>query len=215
VSLPKAIVDQILAEMDRRQRHRHDSREGCRGINTDMQIVSRVPMLPPFKVRSRALVRNLNVELLQGRMAQQIIDDTPIHDMITKHSKSGLTPGQFLRATGATAFDFEAVPFSVAGVVLNPSAAINVIAWRAPFICTVTAVKGYRVGGTGATINARKNGASNHLASDLSLTSADTWMDGGSVQNTDYAAGDKLEIMLVSISGTPTQIAIQVEFTRP
>jgi hypothetical protein len=89
------------------------------------------------------------------------------------------------------------------------------IVWRAPYDCTVTNVRGYRVGGTGATVNARKNGASNHLASDLSLTSADTWMDGGSVQNTAYAAGDKMEIGVQSAAGTPTQIAVQIDLTRP
>lgn len=104
---------------------------------------------------------------------------------------------------------------SKGGVVLSPAAAINVIIWRAPFACTVTNVRGYRVGGTGATINARLNGASNHLASDLSLTSADTWMDGGAVQNTAYAAGDKLEIMVVTLAGSPTQVGVQVDFTRP
>jgi len=122
--------------------------------------------------------------------------------------------GQFIiMVSGAPAWS--AIPFSVGGPILGPAGAINVIAWRAPFACTVTNVRGYRVGGTGATINARKNGSLNHLASNLSLTSADTWMDGGSVQNTSYAAGDKLELMVVSISGAPTQIAIQVDFTRP
>jgi hypothetical protein len=99
------------------------------------------------------------------------------------------------------------------GAVLTPTVAINIITWRAPFACTVTNVRGYRVGGTGATINARRNGADNHLASALSLTSADTWMDGGAVQNTAYVAGDKLEIMIVTVGGTPAQIAVQVDFT--
>jgi len=95
------------------------------------------------------------------------------------------------------------------------NAALNIIVWRAPFACTVTNVRGYRVGGTGATINARLNGSSNHLASALSLTSADTWMDGGAVQNIAFAAGDKLEIMVVSTAGTVTQLAIQIDFTKP
>lgn len=94
------------------------------------------------------------------------------------------------------------------------SSAVNIISWRAPFACTVTNVRGYRVGGSGATINARKNGTDNHLASALSLTGADSWMDGGAVQNTSYAAGDKMEIMLVSATGSPTQISILVEFTK-
>ncbi len=106
------------------------------------------------------------------------------------------------------------VIFNVGGVLLSPTGAINVIVWYVPFACTVTNVRGYRVGGTGATINARKNGSSNHLASALSLTSADAWMDGGSVQNTAYVATDKLEIMVVSVAGSPTQIAVQVDLTR-
>ena len=104
--------------------------------------------------------------------------------------------------------------FSKGGAVLDPDAR-NIVIWRAPFACTVTNVRGYRVGGTGATVNARKNGTLTHKSADLSLTSADTWMNGGAVQNTAYAVGDKLEIMLVTLTGTPTQVAVQVDFTRP
>lgn len=98
------------------------------------------------------------------------------------------------------------------GTVILPSGAINVIVWEAPFSCTVKTVKGYRVGGTGATINARRNGVDTHLSSALSLTSANTWMDGGAVQNTAYVAGNRLEIMIVTVTGSPTQIAVQVDF---
>jgi len=108
--------------------------------------------------------------------------------------------------------------FERGGIVVNSNgltAAINIIAWEAPFACTVTAIRGYRVGGTGATVNARKNGSSNHLASNLSLTSANTWMDGGSVQNEVYAVGDKLEIMVVTVTGSPTQVGVQLNFVRP
>ena len=93
--------------------------------------------------------------------------------------------------------------------------AINIIAWSARYPATVTNVRGYRVGGTGATINARRNGASNHLSSALSLTSADTWQDGGAVQNTAYVADDKLQFMIVTVTGSPTQVAVQVDYTRP
>jgi hypothetical protein len=130
------------------------------------------------------------------------------------HTHSGGVAGRFLRETSATAFAFEAIAFSRGGTMLDPVAK-NIIVWRAPFACTVTNVRGYRVGGTGATVNARKNGTLNHLAADLSLTSADSWMDGGAVQNAAYAAGDKLEIMIVSVAGTPTQVAVQVDYTRP
>ncbi len=101
------------------------------------------------------------------------------------------------------------------GTLLDPTGARDITIWRAPYACTVTAVKGYRVGGTGAALNARRNGSSSHLASDLSLTSAATWTDGGSVQNTAYAAGDSLELRLISIAGSVTLITWQVELTRP
>lgn len=108
---------------------------------------------------------------------------------------------------------FVGMVFSRGATVLNP-AVQNTIVWRAPFSCTVTNVRGYRVGGTGATINARRNGVSNHLAAAVSLAAADTWVDGGAVANTAYVAGDKLEIMVVTITGVPTQIAVQVDYTR-
>jgi len=103
------------------------------------------------------------------------------------------------------------------GVIINVNgilATVNVIAWQAPYACKVVSVRGYRVGGTSCSINARLNGSSNHLASALSLTSTDTWMDGGAVQNVSYAALDKLEIMITAIAGSPTQIGIQVAFRR-
>jgi hypothetical protein len=104
--------------------------------------------------------------------------------------------------------------FCRGGTVLGPTAAVDLIVWEAPYACTVTAVKGYRSGGTGATVNARKNGASAHLSSDLSISSVDTWMTGSGLQNTPYAPGDKLEIRLMTITGTPTQVAVQVNFER-
>jgi hypothetical protein len=53
-----------------------------------------------------------------------------------------------------------------------------------------------------------------HLASDLSLTSADAWLDGGTVQSTSYAVGDALRLDLVSVAGSPDQVVIQVDFRR-
>ena len=93
--------------------------------------------------------------------------------------------------------------------------AVNLVAWRAPYSCTLTKVYGYRVAGTAATVNARRNGTDNHLSSALSVTSTDTWMDAGAVQNTAYVAGDKLELMVVSVAGLPTALAWQLELTRP
>lgn len=107
--------------------------------------------------------------------------------------------------------------FSRGGTIVNPNgitATINIIVWYATVACTVTNVRGYRVGGGASTssINARKNGTSNHLSSAKVLTNADTWYDGGAVQNATYAAGDKLEIMLTAVAGSPTQVCVQVDF---
>lgn len=103
---------------------------------------------------------------------------------------------------------------TVGGVFIAPAAAQTIIIWQAPFVCTVVNVKGFRSGGTGATVNAQKNGASNHLAADLSLAANNTWTDGGAVQNTAYAIGDYLSLMLTGVTGSPTQVNIQVNFTR-
>jgi len=52
------------------------------------------------------------------------------------------------------------------------------------------------------------------LATDLSLTVDNGWVDGGAVQNTDYTTGSKLELMIIDTTGTPTQIGVQVNFDR-
>lgn len=105
--------------------------------------------------------------------------------------------------------------FSRGGTVKNPSSPDNSVVWQAPFACTVTNVRGFASGATGTTVNARKNGTLTHLASDLTLSSTGSFLDGGAVQNTAYAKDDYLEIMLTGIGGSPTQIVVQVDFTRP
>jgi hypothetical protein len=97
---------------------------------------------------------------------------------------------------------------------VSPSGALAVVSWRAPYSCVVTNVRGYRIGGSGATVNARRVGYPAHLSTDLSLTSADAWLDGGAVQSATYAVGDALQIDLVSVSGSPDQVVIQVDLRR-
>jgi hypothetical protein len=94
------------------------------------------------------------------------------------------------------------------------TSAATVIAWRAPYRCEVIAVRGYRSGGSGATINSRRNGTDAHLASNLSISSANTWIDGGAVQNVTYEIGDKLEVQLVTVVGSPQQVAVQVDLRK-
>jgi len=107
-----------------------------------------------------------------------------------------------------------AAVFNKGAVMLQPTPGA-IIAWQAPFACTVTNVRAYQDLGTGSTFNARRNGSLNHLASDATITSAATWIDGGAVQNQSYSTNDKLEILIQSVNGNPTQLAILVDFTQP
>ncbi|MBB1253188.1 hypothetical protein H3146_07360 [Streptomyces sp. OF3] len=104
----------------------------------------------------------------------------------------------------------DAVTVSKSLVITSPPGAVSYAVWRAPKACTVIAVRGYRVGGSGATINAQRN-TSDLLATDLSLSTAATWLSGPSVQNASFAAGDSLVVAVRSISGSPTAITIQVD----
>lgn len=166
-----------------------DVANGYAGLDAgDLVLLTKIPNLPASRITS-------------GRFPLARLPDA--------------VDGRFFRGNGAGSDSvIEAINISKGGTYLDP-AVKNIIVWRAPFACTVTNVRAYRVGGTGATINARKNGTLDHLSANLSLTSADTWLDGGAVQNTAYAIGDKLEIKFITLAGTPTQIAIQVDYTRP
>lgn len=96
--------------------------------------------------------------------------------------------------------------------IQSPSGALVVALWRAPVACKVTAVRGYRVGGTGAVVNATKNATD--LATDKSLTSADTWMAATlstTAATLRLAAGDTLKAEIVSVAGSPTALTIQVD----
>jgi len=103
---------------------------------------------------------------------------------------------------------------SLGGIFFTPAAAVSSSVWRAPYDCTIKNLRGYRVGGTGATINAQNAGADIRSA-DLSIASADTWTDGGALQNTSVTAGNNIKIEVASVAGSPTQITIQVDYTKP
>ena len=102
--------------------------------------------------------------------------------------------------------------FSVGALIEGapPSNGFRMV-WRAPLACTVTNVRGHIDAGTNAVVNARKNQTSDFLSSDLTVSSTNTWTDGGAVQNIAVAAGDDIEIELVSTSGAVTKVNIQVD----
>lgn len=93
------------------------------------------------------------------------------------------------------------------------STTFDVMIWRANYPCAVVGIYGYRAGGTSASINVSKNGYP-HLPNDLSLSTADTWLPGGPVQNPDYAVGDTMEVNVTTVVGNPTALGVQVRVRR-
>jgi hypothetical protein len=86
--------------------------------------------------------------------------------------------------------------------------------WRAPFSCSVVGIWAFKSGSTDPQINARRSGsgASLHLATNLTVANDNQWTSGGSVQNTTYAGGDSLEVI---VSGsTQYQVSVQVDFIK-
>lgn len=118
---------------------------------------------------------------------------------------------QQIRDNGNVLKNFErgGAIFIAAGI----TAAFDVIIWQATEACSVQFVKGVRVGGATATINARKNAALEHLSADLSLTPSGTWVQSTTIINPNYAVGDSMEIRLKSVTGNPTEVAIVVGLT--
>jgi hypothetical protein len=76
---------------------------------------------------------------------------------------------------------------------------------------TVTAVYALVTGGTSVTVNAQAGGL-DLRSSDLVVTAGAGWVSFGTLQNTDLAAGESLSIEVVSVSGTPSEVAIQIEY---
>jgi hypothetical protein len=85
--------------------------------------------------------------------------------------------------------------------------------WRATGPCTLTGIHGYLTSGVSTgVINARKNKVSSHLSSNLSVNGTGTWFSAGSIQNATYAYGDALELQVITISGLPVTLTMQVDF---
>lgn len=126
--------------------------------------------------------------------------------------------GEFLQASDGAGVLAWANPFTgqvvrLGFVLTDPSGARDVVIWYANVACTVTAIRAYTTGGTSANINARKNGSSALLAGDLTAN-AGAWTSTTTIQNASFSVADSLEVRLISLSGSPTAVAFQVECTR-
>lgn len=93
------------------------------------------------------------------------------------------------------------------------SGAYLIPAFRSNGSFTVTGIHAQRLGGSGVAINAYKNTpASSHLAVNMNISSTGTWISSGIITNSSYTLGDSLYISIVSLSGLPTAVSIQVDF---
>jgi hypothetical protein len=104
--------------------------------------------------------------------------------------------------------------FSRGATISSPQANSDTAVWRAPFNCVATNVRGFQNPGTGTTFNARPNLTSYLLASNGTINPALTWVDGGAVQNATFAPGNTLFVSIGVVAGSPTYVAIQVDFIR-
>jgi hypothetical protein len=98
----------------------------------------------------------------------------------------------------------------------NGNNSVSAPAWRAPYNCTVTNVRGFMVGGNNCSINAQKDGG--NLVSSLAIPSgnAGVWQDAGAITgNANVVAGNTITPILVSQNGNTASVTIQIDFTRP
>jgi hypothetical protein len=100
--------------------------------------------------------------------------------------------------------------FTRGAVITAPTGPVSYVICALPKSAKVAAVRGYRSGGAGATINAQRNGL-DLLPTDLSLSTDNTWLSGGSVQNTEASAGDSLTVSVRNVSGAPAYVSIQID----
>jgi hypothetical protein len=99
----------------------------------------------------------------------------------------------------------------VESCVLTAPANGTSVMFRPPYPVTITAVRIYRAGGTAGTV-AIKNAAADVLAAPLA-SSTDAWASNTTVQNAAVPAGTSVSAVLAGVTGTPTSITVQIDYT--
>ena len=103
-----------------------------------------------------------------------------------------------------------------AQITINTPAAGTHVMCRIPAAATVTAIRGYLVGGTSVTFNVTRRRSTTNvdlLAADLVANTADAWTSSTTIQNGALAAGDTLIADIAAQAGNPTQAVIEVDYT--
>jgi len=79
----------------------------------------------------------------------------------------------------------------------------------------LTGLWAWRVGGSGVFVNAYKNNtATGHLSKDMSIVNTGAWSSSGTIVSGSYNLGDTLILAINSLSGLPTSVTIQADFTQ-
>jgi len=90
------------------------------------------------------------------------------------------------------------------------------VSWRIPFPITASSITAYSTSSLGPTsgsqVNANKNG-SLLLATPLAVTTS-TWVSSSTLQNQNFNTGDVLGFNFLTLTGSLTQIVIQVDFIK-
>ncbi|MVO87429.1 hypothetical protein GPA10_22360 [Streptomyces sp. p1417] len=103
----------------------------------------------------------------------------------------------------------QASRFSRGAVVTSPAGAVTYVICALQKGAQVVGVAAYRSGGSGATINAVRNGM-DLLPTDLSLSTEAVWVAAPSVQNGVAVAGDSLAVTVRSVSGAPAYVSFEI-----
>jgi len=77
---------------------------------------------------------------------------------------------------------------------------------------TVREIRAIRVGGTSASINVTKNGSSDLLTANYATSTSEA--SAGTLQNNGLAQGDIVRVAVRAISGTVTEIFVQLTITH-
>lgn len=106
--------------------------------------------------------------------------------------------------------------FTISSTYKTP-AVDDYVVWRAPFACTVTALRGYVDVGTTTAVNAFKGSLAtptNFSTANMTITAADSWISDTTLDVTAVAAGDAVGFRITTI-GTAGEVTIQIDLTRP
>jgi microcompartment protein CcmK/EutM len=129
------------------------------------------------------------------------------------HTTTGGVAGQFVRInSAATGAQYQAITFNKTINIQNPATG-NITIWRVPQACTIAAsgVWAHSEGGSGCTFNLNRVGTSQVFASNQTINA--TGWTAFNPASGDLSIGRELEVVIATVSGAVTELALQVDYT--